>query len=124
MLLRRGWCLGGEGFGRELLLSMEGKLGEHHCGELHLASALGRADKIIALELEGRGWEEAPLLARGKSDPVKLDIAARLRRATTLSIKAIAARLHLGSSKAANRSLHDYMRRAPATHGSQPDLAR
>ena len=32
--LRRGWCLGGESFRRELLLRMEGKLGEHHAGEL------------------------------------------------------------------------------------------
>ena len=41
---------------------------------------------------------------------VKLEIAARLRRETTLSTKAIAGRVHLGSSKAANRSLHSYMR--------------
>ena len=36
----------------------------------------------------------------------KLEIAARLKRETTLSTKAIAARVHLGSSKAENRSLH------------------
>jgi hypothetical protein len=42
------------------------------------------------------------LLARRKSDPLKLGMAARLKRATTLSIKGIAARVHLGTSKAAN----------------------
>lgn len=45
-------------------------------------------------------------------DPMKLEIAARLRRETTLSLKAISVRLHLGSSKAANRTLHDHRRRS------------
>ena len=53
--------------------------------------------------------QEADLFARRKNDAIKLEIAARLRRETTLSTKAIAARVHLGSSKAANRSLHSYM---------------
>jgi hypothetical protein len=59
--------------------------------------------------LQRQGWQEADLLARRKSDAVKLEIAARLRRETTLSTKAIAARVHLGSAKTANRSLHRYM---------------
>ena len=42
------------------------------------------------------------MLSRRKSDPVKLVVAARLRRETTLSIKAIAQRLYLGTSKSAN----------------------
>jgi REP element-mobilizing transposase RayT len=107
--LRRGWCLGSEGFRREMLLRMEGKLGEHHSGELHRASAEAKAERIIAEELQRQGWQEADLLARRKSDAVKLEIAARLRRETTLSTKAIAARVHLGSAKTANRSLHRYM---------------
>jgi hypothetical protein len=107
--LRRGWCLGSEGFRREMLLRMEGKLGEHHSGELHRASAEAKAERSIAEELRRQGWHEADLLARRKSDAVKLEIAARLRRETTLSTKAIAARVHLGSAKTANRSLHRYM---------------
>jgi hypothetical protein len=43
---------------------------------------------------------------------MKLEIAARLRRETTLSLKAISVRLHLGSSKAANRTLHAHRRRS------------
>src|SRR6185295_9795212 len=39
-------------------------------------------------------------------DPEKLEIAARLRRETTLTIKYIAAIVHLGSSKSANANLH------------------
>jgi hypothetical protein len=109
-VLRRGWCLGSESFRREMLLRMEGKLGDHHTGELHRASAEAKAERIIAEELERRSWQEADLFAWCKNAAVKLEIGARLRRETTLSTKAIAARVHLGSSKAANRSLHRYMR--------------
>ncbi|HEY5910014.1 MAG TPA: transposase, partial [Verrucomicrobiae bacterium] len=88
--LRRGWCLGGEGFRRQMLAHMEGNLGEHHSGELHRASAEAKADRIMAEELKRNGWAEADLAARRKNDPVKLEIAARLRRETTLPLKAIA----------------------------------
>jgi len=65
---------------------------------------------------------EPNLVARRKHDAVKLEIAARLRRETTLSTKAIAARVHLGSSKAANRSLHGYMRGGGVTRVGQGQL--
>jgi len=41
--------------------------------------------------------------------------AARLRRETTLSIKAIAARIRLGSSKSANARLHQAMKTLAAS---------
>jgi hypothetical protein len=105
-----------------MLLRMEGRLGEHHAGELHRASAEAKAERIIAEELERQGWQEVDLLARRKSDAVKLEIAARLRRETTLSTKVIAARMHLGSSKAANRSLHRYMSAGQAAGVGQRQL--
>jgi len=43
------------------MLSMEGKLGEHHAGELHLATAAAKAERIIAEELRRQGCEEAEL---------------------------------------------------------------
>lgn len=43
-----------------------------------------------------------------KSDPAKLAIAARLRKKTTL--KGIAVRLHLGTSKSANIRLNQWNR--------------
>ena len=101
---------------------MEGKLGEHHSGELHRASAEAKAERITAEELQRQGLQEADLLARRKSDAVKLEIAARLRRETTLSTKAIAARVRLGSSKAANRSLHSYMRGSSVASAGQRQL--
>ncbi len=40
----------------------------------------------------------------------KLAIAARLRRETTLSLKVIAARLGLGTSKSAKGKLHEFIK--------------
>ena len=54
--LRRGWCLGSGSFRTEMLVRMEGKLGAHHSGELHLASAQAKAEGIIAEELKRHGW--------------------------------------------------------------------
>lgn len=114
--LRRGWCVGSAGFRREMLFRMEGHLGEHHSGALHLEAAQAKAERIIAEELRRHGWQEGDLASRRRNDPVKLEIAARLRRETTLSIKAIAARVHLGTSKTANGKLHRYMRERPVNH--------
>lgn len=48
------------------------------------------------------GWQPAELASRRKHDPAKLEVAARLRRETTLSIKQIATRLHLGTPRSAS----------------------
>ncbi len=76
-----------------------------------------------ALKVLRRGWQEAGLFARRKNDAIKLEMAARLRRETTLSTKAIAARVPLGSSKAANWSLHSYMRRGRPRQRGQRQLS-
>lgn len=57
---------------------------------------------IIGEELRRLGWPEARLANGRKRDSDKLQIAVRLRKETTLSVKDIAARLHLGTP-ASNR---------------------
>jgi hypothetical protein len=101
---------------------MESELGEHHSGELHRASADQKAERILVGELTRVGWREADLVERRKNDPLKLEIAARLRRETTLPLKAIAQRVNLGSSKAANATLHRYMKRARGDQADQPQV--
>ena len=49
------------------------------------------------------------LKARGKGDWAKMAVAARLRWETTLTVRAIADRLRLGTSKSANKRLHEWM---------------
>jgi hypothetical protein len=107
--LRRGWLLGSETFRTQMLEHIEGKLSEHHFGKLRLETAEAKAERLVAEELKRRQWAEADLTQRRKSDPEKLAIAVRLRRQTTLSIKAIARRLHLGSSKSATIRLRAAM---------------
>jgi hypothetical protein len=104
-----GWCLGSSGFKREMLLRMESGLGEYHSGELRQGSARAKAEGIVAEELKRVGWKEADPKSRRENDPDKLEIAAWLRRETTPTIKAIAARLSLGTPKAAKAELHRHM---------------
>ena len=125
--LRRGWCLGSESFRLELLERMEGRLGENHSGALRLESAQAKAERLVAEELKKLQWVEDDLARRRKSDPGKLAIAARLRQETTLTLKAIAVRLNLGSPKSANARLREW-RAARAAEAkaasSRQDIAR
>lgn len=90
--LRRGSCLGSEEFKKEKLETIEGKIGEHDLGELRLETAQAKAQRIIVEELGRLGWREAGLMARRKHDPGKVQIAPRLRKETTLTVKQIAER--------------------------------
>jgi hypothetical protein len=104
--IRRGWCLGPAQFKADLLERMEGKLGEHHAGELKRESAETKAERIIRQELKRLGWQDGELSERPKSEPAKLALAARLRRETTLTLPWLAARLHAGTWKSLNAKLH------------------
>lgn len=107
--LRRGWCFGEPAFKKRMLELVGEKAGEHHAGELHFQTAQARANRILAEELKRLGWSKKELQNRRKNDPDKLGIAARLRKETTLTIKAIAQIAHLGTSKSANVNLHSWM---------------
>ena len=113
--LRRGWCLGGGEFKRRMLEAMEGKRGEHHSGELRRETAEAKAERIVAEELSRPGWNESDWATRRKSDPGKLQLAVRLRKETTLTIKAIASRVHLGSPRSAYVRLHEWIKSSEAT---------
>ena len=110
---RRGWYIGSEAFRQEQLARLEGKLGEHHAGELRRETAEAKGERIIDEELQRLGWSGRDLIMRRKNDPDKLALAVRLRRETTLSIKAIAARVHLGTPNTANMRLHQAMQASP-----------
>jgi hypothetical protein len=117
--LRRGWCLGSEGFRQEKLEQVEEELGENQAGALRHESWAAKAERLVGQELKRLGWTEAALATRRKSDPLKLAIGAHLRRETTLSLKAIAARVHLGTSKGANANLHKWMQARAAENSTQ-----
>ena len=50
----------------------------------------------VAEDLRRRGWREAELTLRRKADPEKVEMAWRLRRETTMTLKWIAKRLKMG----------------------------
>jgi len=81
-------------------------VGENHESGIRREAAESQAEGIIAKELAGLGWTEEELKQRHKGDPAKLALAARLRRETTLTMKWIAARLHLGSVQSARVRVH------------------
>ncbi len=112
-----------QGFQRERLQRLEGSLGGHHAGEMHRQAAEAKAERTIVEELQRNGWCEQERQARRKNDPAKLEIAARLRQETPLSIKDIPARVPLGTSRTANLKLHDPLRRSPAYDPAQAQLA-
>jgi hypothetical protein len=92
---------------------MSGRLGEHHAGQLRRAAAETKAERIVAEELKRAGWTAGDLEGHPKGDPVKLALATRLRRETTLSLKWIANRLQLGTWRSANARLHRWRQAHP-----------
>jgi putative transposase len=94
--LERGWCLGEESFKAELLAQMRERRGDHYGAELREADEL-HAEKLLRKELQRRGWTEAELSRRRKGDPGKVDLAWRLRQESTMTLKWIAQRLHMGA---------------------------
>jgi REP element-mobilizing transposase RayT len=95
--LRRGWYLGGDAFRDELLQAVEERAGESHSGAQRQESAEEKAQRIVREELARLGWTETELKQRCKGDKNKVCIARRLRAETTVTLKWIAARLHMGT---------------------------
>ncbi len=103
--LRRGWCLGSDEFKQQKLEELDVRVGQHHFGHMRLEVAEAKAERLIGEELRRLDWQEADLASHRKRDPRKIRIAVRLRQETTLSVKQIAARLHLGTPASASLSL-------------------
>ena len=99
--LRRGWCWGDAGFREKLLGLLDGAAGEHHYGEEVRESAEAKGERLVAAGLARTGWREADLELRRKGDGVKVALAEKLRRETTLGWRWISERLHMGHWRAA-----------------------
>jgi len=95
--LRRGWYLGDKTFRAELLEQMSEKTGVELYGKEQRETDEQRAERIVTEELERGGCNETDLSLRPKGDPVKIAVARRLRKETTMTLKWIALRLQMGS---------------------------
>jgi len=76
---------------------MSFKMGPEHYGEQRRETDEQKAERIVSEELKRRRWKESELGLRPKGDKVKIALAERLRKETTMSLKWIAVRLQMGS---------------------------
>jgi REP element-mobilizing transposase RayT len=95
--VRRGWYLGDEAFRKELLARMNDRIGQEHYGEERLEMDRDKAERIISEELKRLRWTESELGKRVRGDTAKVEITARLRSETPVTVKWIAGRLRMGS---------------------------
>ena len=95
--IRRGWCFGDEGFRQELLAEVEVQRGPNHLGAERQESQVERAERLLQVELSRQRWTEEDLRTRLKTDALKLAIARKLRRESTITLRWIAQRLQMGS---------------------------
>ncbi len=114
-VFRRGWCHGSPEFRTQMLRLMEGALGENHSREQRRETAEAKAERIITEALRELGCSDGELRSRRKCDPQKVALAARLRKETILTVKAIAARLNLGTPRNATVRLQEWNREERAT---------
>jgi hypothetical protein len=88
---------GDKAFRAELIEQMSLKMGAGHYGEERHKSEEQKAERILNEELKRRGWREPELGLRPKADKLKIALAQRLRKETTMSLKWIVVRLRMGS---------------------------
>lgn len=103
--IRRGWCLGGDPFRKELLAQIAERRGPEHYGEERRESEQEKAERLIAAGLKKARWSEANLHRQRKGHPVKVRLAQQLREQTTLTVGQIAERLQMGTRGYAVRLL-------------------
>ncbi len=104
--IRRGWCFGEEEFRKELLVRVSERLGAEHYGGERGEAAEAKAERMVKAELHRRRWVEADLEQRAKGDRMKVDLAARLRKDSLVTVRWIAARLHMGTPGYVNNRLY------------------
>ena len=95
--MRRGWCLGSEQFREELLAAATERMGPTNYGAERQEAEEAKAQRWVREELGRLGWDEDELQRTPKGTKAKVRMAASLRRETTMSLKWIAERLHMGS---------------------------
>ena len=79
------------------LLQMGLRMGAEHYGEERRETDEQKGERIVTEELKRQGWKESELGLRPKADKIKIALAKRLRKETTMSLKWIAVRLQMGS---------------------------
>ncbi len=98
-IIRKGWFFGEEGNKKELLSKLDAsqESNESHSGVMLKESQRLKAIDLLQELLRREKLSESDLKKMRKGDPVKIRLAAELRRRTTMSLKWVAEHLHMGS---------------------------
>ena len=96
--IRRGWRFGSEEFVAGLLDRIEGGGSEESRSRRERDESMEqRAKRIVSEGVSAAGWSLERLEVEPKSHPVKVALAGRLRRETTMSLRWIAEKLFMGT---------------------------
>jgi hypothetical protein len=93
----RMWCYGSEPFRQEMLQHIEQQQGRWHYGAEVVESAQAKAERLVSLALQAQGIGPEQLACWRKGHPFKVELAARLRAETMVSLDWIAQRLEMGT---------------------------
>jgi REP-associated tyrosine transposase len=105
--IRHGWKLGAEDFLDWIVERVELRLEEAHPGRQRDETDERKAERIVQEEMKRLGWTKQELVRRKKGDALKVKLARRLRAETTVSLKWIANKLHMGTwTHVSNRLYH------------------
>ena len=95
--LNSDWCFGSEQFRAEMLNHIERQRGKWHYGSELWESAQAKAEHLIAEALRSEGVPDEQLGRWRKGHPFKIELAAKLRTQTTVTLDWIAQRLQMGT---------------------------
>lgn len=109
--IRHGWCWGEDTFRKELLAQIRERRGASHYGQELQESEEDRAERLVREELRRLGWDEAELARLRKGDHAKLELAAKLRGGTTMTLAWIATRLRMGTGASLSNLLREQRER-------------
>ena len=107
--IRRGWRLGNDQFRKELP-AVGKSVGGSHYGSERQERDQKKANRLVNEELRRLDWTEKELAQRPKGDKQKVETARMLRQQTTMTLKWIAQRLHMGSWTYVSNLLHQNQR--------------
>ena len=94
------------------------RVGPSHYGAERQETGLQKAERVVQEEIQRLGWDEDELRARPKGDRAKVMLARRLRQKTSMSLKWIAQRLHMGTWTCVSNLLNE----PPPTHPAAQEM--
>jgi hypothetical protein len=94
--IRRGWRFGAEEFVARMLDRVEGACERNHTSREQAEGMEPHAERLILDGLRKAGWNVERLRMERNGHPIKVNLARKLRRETTMTLQWIAENLCMG----------------------------